>query len=205
MAIGEARFDDVVKSTLGAFKQRFERFSSRAHRLPLMLAHALSLEADSLPNGGNTGATSVGESLWRQAEARCASMDLEALLDHASPQVRAALAPPSAKGTESAAGGNSESAEEEPEAASEVVAVVQRQLEQLGYGPPASKLTPPSVQVVSEEGALLSNHRTQKKKGRKQGSGPAGAGRGAQLAHRSPNPPTRLSAAAAEWKPGGGF
>lgn len=59
MAIGEARFDDVVKSTLGAFKQRFERFSSRAHRLPLMLAHALSLEADSLPNGGNTGATSV--------------------------------------------------------------------------------------------------------------------------------------------------
>lgn len=90
IARGEASFEAVTSTTIAHFKQRFKHFVKHAHRLPAMLAVALSPETTM----ANTPAGLAGAAAWSEAVRRTASVDLDELRVSASARVQAAIRGP---------------------------------------------------------------------------------------------------------------
>ena len=159
IANGTATFEAVVDEALGRFRRRFDHFTSQAHRLPSMLAAALSQGQGF--DGGEQTMAAVDNATWMQAVRKVAAVDLAELQDAGSARVLAALrgpapatrppglglAPPQAQpplGLATADGGTSVEVGDGAEAQAAITAA-QQQLERLGYGqahPPAAEPTP---------------------------------------------------------------
>jgi hypothetical protein len=160
IARGEASFEVVTSHTVAHFKQRFKHFVKHAHRLPAMLAVALS------PGGAkeSTPAGLVGAAAWSEAVKRTASVDLDELRVSACARVQAAIRgpaeiyanpPPGFDVPGSVVGDATASkvdaaAEAELLAATEAaVAEASAQLERLGYAKPVE--AGPKINKVSKK------------------------------------------------------
>jgi len=167
IAKGEASLEQVVGGALRNFESRYHHFVRKAHLLPLMLAVALAHDNPAAPSADLHSSSSLrlaGSQLWEEAQRRTALISLSALLDPTSPLSQSALRlpmeatsaststaslpslspslslPPGTRGGEIPATAGLPGAprdEEAEEGGAEIITGVQRQLEALGFGPPA--------------------------------------------------------------------
>ena len=156
IAAGTATFEEVTKEALQRFRARYVHFGKHAHRLPSMLAAALSLDA------GMQQGSEADNASWREAVRKTAAVDLNDLKNPSHPRVLAAIRgptggsvppPPRPPGlpapvpvvdeVEEAPPPSDEALAREEEAA---IAAAREQLERLGYGPAAPPIkTPPAA------------------------------------------------------------